>query len=181
MNKRSALMVTIAGALLLIARGSAGAAETTEQLPPARAIPGITAKDAFPQGCVDCHTVFPEMGMDQRLSTLMARWRGGVDAALLAKSQAAAPAGRTLSGKHPPLQASAFANVPASCLGCHGRSSTLAPPLGPLMHVVHLTDVGQSHFLTVYQGECTHCHKLNAQNGTWAIPSGSEQGSSGGT
>jgi cytochrome c553 len=149
------------------------ASKAAQAPPPARKIPGITADDAFPHACVDCHINHPELNLDARISSLMKGWNDKVEPALLAKAQAAAPAGVTLKGKHP---AAAFAlkNIPTSCLTCHSKKSTLAPPFAQMLHVIHLTGGEQNHFLTVYQGECTHCHKLNTSTGLWAIPSAAE-------
>lgn len=141
--------------------------------PPARKIPGITTEDAFPRGCVDCHTNHPEMNLDARISSLMKGWNNKVEPPLLAKAQATAPSGVTLKGKHP---AAAFAlkNIPAGCLTCHSKKSTLAPPFAQMLHRIHLTGGEENRFLTVNQGECTHCHKLNVSTAQWSLPSAPE-------
>lgn len=141
--------------------------------PPARKIPGVTTEDAFPRACVDCHTNHPELNLDARLSSLMKGWNNKVEPELLAKAQAAAPSGVTLKGKHP-VAAFALKNIPAGCLTCHSKKSTLAPPFAQMLHKIHLTGGEQNFFLTVYQGECTHCHKLNAETGLWSLPSAPE-------
>jgi hypothetical protein len=140
-----------------------------------RAIPGITAEDDFPAACVSCHTVLPD-GMDVRLSTLMQTWTAKVDSILLANARAAAPTGLTVVGKHPEVGKS-LSSIPAGCLVCHGRSSTLAPPFGRLMHRIHLVGGEANHFMTLFNGECTYCHKFDAGTGEWSIPSGPEPGS----
>jgi hypothetical protein len=33
----------------------------------------------------------------------------------------------------------------------------------------------RNHFLALFHGECTLCHKLDAKSGAWAIPSGPEK------
>jgi hypothetical protein len=131
-----------------------------------RAIPGINAKDAYPAACVDCHV------KDMRLSTQIARWNGSVDAKSLAAMQAFAPKGMTLKGKHPPVTGK---DIPASCLKCHAAMAKAAPPLAPLLHGIHLAKGDQSDFVKQFQGECTHCHKLNKTTGTWSMPSGTEK------
>lgn len=163
----------LVGFLLLVALATA--ADSRAQEPPApqaREIPGITADDQFPQACVSCHVVLPD-GMDVRLSTLLGQMTEGVDSALLALAQSTAPSGVTLVGQHPDARV-AVSNIPASCLPCHGTDSKLAPPFGRLMHRIHLTGGEQSVFLSMFQGECTHCHKLDMSSGAWSIPSGSE-------
>jgi hypothetical protein len=142
--------------------------------PPARAIPGITAQDEFPRGCVDCHVQLPERNLDVRLSTLIREWEQLVPDALLAKAQAAAPAGVTLRGKHPIVK-EPLAHIPADCLSCHRKDAKLAPPFARMLHAIHLTGGEQNHFLTMFQGECTHCHKLNSATGAWSLFSGSEK------
>ena len=58
---------------------------------------GVAAADPFPMGCVSCHTVDKTKGADHRLSVALTEWTlGKVDADLLAKAKASAPAGVTL-------------------------------------------------------------------------------------
>jgi hypothetical protein len=133
---------------------------------PPRAIPGINAKDAHPTGCVDCHV------KEDRVSAKLARWNGKIDAKTLATMQAFVPKGITLKGKHPALSGK---DVPASCMKCHTAGSKSMPPFAPLMHGIHLAKGDSSEFLKQYQGECTHCHKLNKTSGTWTLPSGPEK------
>lgn len=141
--------------------------------PAARKVPGVNAPDAFPRGCVDCHVSKP--GLDARLSSQLARWTAGkVDAGLLAQAQGAAPAGLKLKGKHPDAE-DALTDIPVGCQDCHSDDSKKAPPLARLVHRIHLTGGDQNHFLTEYQGECTHCHKLDAKTGAWSMPSGAEK------
>lgn len=159
---------SVVSVFVMIAPGSLRAA------PPAvRPIPGITAKDVYPSACVACHIRQPD-GTDTRISTLMARWNGQADAKRLLMMQALAPKGVTLKGKHVSL-ASAVKDIPASCAKCHTPQSKIAPPLGALIHVIHLSRGEESRFVTQYQGECTHCHKLNKSAGTWSVPNGAEK------
>jgi cytochrome c553 len=151
-------------------------ARVAAQAPPPqapRAIPGITAEDRFPRACVSCHVALPD-GQDVRLSTVMTGLREGTDSLLLANAQAAAPPGLRLTGKHPDASR-ALANIPTGCLTCHGRNATLAPPFNRLIHRIHLTGGEANHFLTMFGGECTHCHKLDPASGAWSIPSGPER------
>ena len=181
---RSALvsfLIGVAGCMLLLPVGAtaqapdSGAAAAT--VPPAqpspRKIPGINAPDLFPNACVSCHTNMPERGVDARISTMINAWREKVDPALLAKAQAAAPAGVTLKGKHP-AATTALKNIPAGCIKCHGSDSEKAPPMARMSHLIHLAGGDQNSFLAVSQGECTHCHKLNLETGAWSIPSAPE-------
>lgn len=148
--------------------------DTTEQkLLPPRNIPGITTQDQFPKACVDCHINYTEMNMDTRFSTLMQLWRVRVDSALLAKAQNAAPEGMILKGVHPDAPTT-FNNIPAECLTCHSKKSNVAPPFARMIHKIHLTGGTENHFLTLFQGECTYCHKLDMKTGSWTIPSAPE-------
>ncbi len=142
--------------------------------PPARKIPGINAVDPFPHACVDCHIDYPEMKLDARFGTMMAQWNQQVPPELLAKAQASAPKGVTLKGKHPKA-AFALQDIPAKCLVCHTKASKMAPPFAAMLHNIHLTGGEQNHFMTMFQGECTYCHKLDTLSGNWSIPSGPEK------
>jgi hypothetical protein len=93
-------VVSIAALLILSDTGMAG--DEHMKLLPARKIPGLTSEDKFPSGCVDRHVNMSQIKQDERLGTLMARWRKNAGAKLLKKPQAAAPAGVTLKGIHPP-------------------------------------------------------------------------------
>jgi hypothetical protein len=181
---RSALvsfLIGVAGCTLFLpgaakaqAPDSGAAASTVPPaMPSARKVPGINAPDLFPNACVSCHTNMPERGVDARISTMIQVWREKVDPALLAKAQAAAPAGVTLKGKHPAATA-ALKDIPAGCIKCHDSDSKKAPPMARMSHLIHLAGGDENPFLAVSQGECTHCHKLNLETGAWSIPSAPE-------
>ncbi len=138
--------------------------------PSARKIPGLTIKDAYPQGCVDCHVNRPDMPAP--LSVRIKQWSEKVDPKLLAQAKASAPKGVTLKGKH---LAVPVKDVPGACLKCHGKGSKMAPPFATMLHAIHLTGSDGNPFLTTFQGECTHCHKLNTATGEWSMPSGPEK------
>jgi hypothetical protein len=140
--------------------------------PQARKIPGINAEDSFPHACVDCHVKRPEM--DVRFSTLLGQWKTRVDSRVLAKAQASAPEGLVLKGKHPDIFAS-LKEIPSGCLQCHARDSKMAPPFSAMIHRIHLTGGEENHFMTLFQGECTYCHKLDQTTGRWGIPSAAEK------
>jgi len=142
--------------------------------PAAVASPATPGEDAYPGGCVDCHVNMPEAGVDARFGTAFARWREEVDAGLLARAQSTMPEGVRLKGRHPAAGRS-LEDVPAACLKCHRADSKSAPPFGRLLHLVHLTGGENNHFVTLFQGECTHCHKLDAATGKWSLPSGPEK------
>jgi hypothetical protein len=141
-------------------------------VPAARKIPGITTTDAFPRGCVDCHVKRPDK--DVRISTLMKQWNEKVDARLLDQARAATSEGATLKGKHPPV-GKALEDIPAACLKCHNNMPKGAPALAKMLHRAHLSTNPDNHFMTLFQGECTHCHKLKLETGEWSMPSGPER------
>lgn len=168
-------LLMAAGILSLAIPAAAQPPQGGPPMPPARKIPGITAPDTHPAGCVDCHINYADMKLDARFSTLMKGWTTGVPPALTSHARNAAPAGLPISGKHPAVPAGSFRNIPGSCLACHGKASKTAPPFARMIHEIHLTGGEQNHFLTMFQGECTLCHKLDAKSGAWAIPSGPEK------
>jgi hypothetical protein len=158
-----------------VALTAAAASQTPAALQGAavRQIPGLTAKDAFPNGCVDCH--IDGKNGNLRMSALMAAWTKAVPAPLADKARASSVTASRIKGKHPPM-ANVKANIPQTCLaGCHKKGSTIAPPFAQLMHTVHLAGGSQNRYLTAYQGECMHCHKLDQKTGTWKMPTGPEK------
>jgi hypothetical protein len=143
------------------------------QAPAVRQIPGLTAKDAYPTGCVDCHVAGKDG--DLRISAIMTKWTSAVPAALAEKAKGVSVDPLKIKGKHPAIP-TVKANLPRLCLtGCHQKGSTIAPLFAALMHAIHLVGGTQNRFLTAYQGECTHCHKLDQKTGTWKMPSGVEK------
>jgi cytochrome c551/c552 len=173
MNARVIFIAAVSAALFLMP-AIASLAQEGGGPPPARDIPGITSPDAFPRGCVDCHIDRPDIGKDVRLSTILREWSEKVPPVFLAKAQAASPEGVALKGKHPAVE-QALKDIPAGCLACHGENSKTLPPLSRMMHLYHLTGGGENPYLSIFQGECTHCHKLDAKTGEWFLPSGPEK------
>jgi hypothetical protein len=138
-------------------------------------IPGITTPDRTPHACVDCHANHPEMKMDFRLTTVLAKWHtAGADSGILEKARAAAPEGRIPTGKHPDIQALVKV-IPDDCFMCHVRDSRVAPPFTKLLHEIHLVGGKDNHFLTKANGACTSCHKLDEKTGMWHLGSGVEK------
>ncbi len=142
--------------------------------PSPREIPGITADDMFPSGCVNCHLNFTDRNMDTRISTSLAKWTEKVEPKLLEKAQAASSQGVVLVGKHPSATES-LTDIPMACIECHSSMSQKAPSFGQMIHLIHLSGGQDNHYMTLFQGECTHCHKLNLNTGKWFIPSDSEK------
>lgn len=155
----------------LAANAVAAEPQGTPGNPPAGA---VTAKDPFPNGCVDCHLNYPERNMDVRLSTLLVGWRKEVEPRLLAKARAASAPGAKLAGKHP-AAAGSLSSIPGGCLTCHRESSTRAPAFAPMIHAIHLTGGPENHYIAHFQGACTHCHKVDAATGRIRVPTGPER------
>jgi len=175
MHKAARFMMIIFGSMLC----TVGAAPRAQpggppELPPARAIPGLTAEDQYPRACVDCHIDYADMQLDTRLSALMARWAEGVDSGVLEIAQDVAGPGVKLMGVHPRVD-EALDDIPAACFSCHQRDAKGVVPLVPLLHRVHIGGGSEAVFLRVFQGECTHCHKLDRLSGQWRVPSASEK------
>ena len=159
-------------AVIMLATGSAPSARK-DVSQATRQIPGLTAKDEFPDGCVGCHIVAKDG--DMRIGAMAEKWKTAVPAPLLAKAKASSSDASKVKGKHPSIP-NVQANTPQTCLAaCHKRGSTIAPPFAQLMHAIHLTGGAQNKFLTMFQGECTHCHKMDQKTGTWKIASGAEK------
>lgn len=144
--------------------------------PPVRPIPGLTAPDQHPNACVDCHVNMKQFNMDVRISTLMEKWREGVEPKLLSAARASATDSTKITGRHPKLMGTRK-DIPGSCLSCHGRSSTTAPPFARMIHLVHLVGGDSNLYMGYHQGDCTHCHKLDPKTGKWSIPSAVEPAS----
>jgi hypothetical protein len=174
MSERASSMVS---RVLFIVLGVAALVAAPQEGPPIpplpRAIPGLTAPDAFPRGCVDCHVSRPDLRLDTRLSIGMRSWIAGVDPVLLAKVRAYSPEGMQLKGRHPKVDKS-LADIPNGCLKCHSQTSKSAPPFARLLHGLHLAGGAKNHYLSQFQGECTHCHKLDLKTGAWSFASGAE-------
>lgn len=138
-----------------------------------RNIPGITGVDNFPHSCVSCHKNYTDKKMDVRLSTILKEWNEKVDPKILAKVQSIAPEGVTLKGKHP-FKVDADASIPEVCNKCHGKSMKTAFPLGNLLHTIHLSGGKDNTYITMFNGECTNCHKMDWKTGVWSIVNGKE-------
>jgi len=115
------------------------------------------------------------MNLDVRISTLMAGWTNEVNSALLKRIRTLMPEGSKLKRQHPTLSAADLQDIPGACVKCHAESTTQTASLGPMMHVIHLGGVRDGHFLSIFQGDCTHCHKLDMSTGKWRMPSGPER------
>lgn len=110
-------------------------------------LPGITSKDDYPNGCVDCHKKESDKN-DYRLITALAQIKGHPDVAKIVKK------------------------VPNDCALCHKGGSGKAPALSNLVHEVHFTNAAKNAFVTVYKGACLNCHQLTVDTGDMKVKSG---------
>jgi hypothetical protein len=108
-------------------------------------LPGITVKDPYPNGCVDCHT-----------------GQGGK--APLVNAELA-----NLSG-HPKVD-TIVKILPKDCLICHNGKGR-APQFNLAMHLVHFNKPAENAFVTAYKGACLNCHSLDASTGEMSVKSG---------
>lgn len=145
-----------------------------DSIPPVAEIPGITAKDLFPRGCVDCHIDMPQINRDERLSSVMSTWDRQVPSELVEKARSLARDEEAIKGRHP-LSLEMFQAIPENCQICHKKGSGSVVPLAPLIHLIHLSGGEENHYLTIFQGHCTHCHKFDLNTGIVNLPSAQER------
>lgn len=142
---------------LVLAIGTGIAVYTQEEEVPA--IPGITADDTHPNGCIDCHRLAGE-NRDYRMSTAIAEWAEGAPEEVMHAAEAAWP-GVELTGTHPEVsEYVASQPMPQSCLTCHSSKSSI--PLDDALHTYHFAGGADNHFVSGYDGRCLQCHSLNA-------------------
>lgn len=168
-----ALSFLAATALTALSVCLLSAEEHRRERPTGPPIPGLTAPDTMPNGCVDCHKTFPDRNKDERLTTELEKWSRGVHGHLLELAQAAVPEGVTLKGKHPDVKA-LIKVIPDDCLMCHRAGGKNVPAFETLIHGIHLAG-RENHFVTRAGGHCTHCHKLDKKTGKLSLGSGKEE------
>jgi len=142
-------------------------------LPPLAKIPGLTVEDPFPRGCVDCHINMPQNNQDKRLSSILASWTLQVPPELITKARSVAGNDKVLKGRHPQSD-KMFQSVPGNCLNCHEYGSGSIVPLIPIIHLIHLSGGEENHYLRIFQGQCTYCHKFDPNTGITKVPSAQE-------
>jgi len=176
MKRASFVLLSCVLVALPVASAAEGQGEIVEPsgAPPPRAIPGITSEDQFPTACVGCHLKYRDMNLDTRLSTVMRAWSKQVDPEFLQIAQSVVDPDLVLSGVHPEVDV-AQQEIPAVCLNCHESGTDNPVPLVPFLHKVHLDSKGKAVFLSMFQGECTHCHKLDKATGRWSVPNATEE------
>lgn len=143
MNKRRVIVFSslLVGGLLAAVLGLTAAANAPTPL-----LPGITAKDEHPNGCVDCHIKIDET-KDYRLVNLPKTVKGHPDISKIVKK------------------------LPEGCELCHNGKSK-APDLPLVLHKIHFKGGAENHFVAFYQGQCLNCHQLNMETGAMTVKSG---------
>lgn len=131
-NSRSILLV----ALLALFCVAGLVAQSTPPAPPA--IPGLTAPDKLPNGCVSCH-VQSAPDKDYRISAELKKIKGHPDVSKIVKS------------------------VPDGCLVCHKEGS--ANNFNKVIHNVHLRK--DSYYIVEFQGNCLNCHAYTPEGMTF--------------
>jgi hypothetical protein len=109
-------------------------------------LPGITVKDPYPNGCVDCH-------IDQG---------GGKDSRVMAEL--------AKINAHPKVD-KIVKTVPKDCLICH-KAGPKPPVFSQAMHLVHFQKPSENAFVTAYKGACLNCHTLDLSTGVMSVKSG---------
>ena len=130
-------LVILGGAAVMLSAASAGDAPV---------LPGITAKDENPNGCVDCHKNQGE-GKDYRLSAGLAKIKGHPNVEKIVKV------------------------APKDCTMCH-KAGGKVPELSLVVHKAHFDKPTENAFVTVYKGQCLACHALDLKTGAMSTKSG---------
>jgi hypothetical protein len=136
-SKLARVPVLFLGCFFALALSVSAASNTA---PP---LPGITAADDRPKGCVDCH--INAGGKDFRLTVVL----------------------NSLKDGHPEV-VKTVKNVPVDCLKCHFASAK-APVLGSMVHRNHYSNAVNNAFLNEDKGSCLACHTVDTKSGKIAI------------
>ncbi len=139
MNRGRTVLCLIAGIALF--GGAVGLSAQSADLP------GITGKDDYPNGCVDCHVAL------------------GGDKAPLVTAELA-----KISG-HPKIDKLVKA-VPKDCLTLCHKVGGKGPAFNLVMHMVHFQKPAENRFVTVNKGACLTCHSLDLDTGLMSVKSG---------
>jgi cytochrome c5 len=135
MKKRNlkilAVILTVGLAGVIVALTAAAAS--------APVLPGITSKDNYPNGCVDCHK--KDGATDNRLNAVLAKIKGHPDISKVVKT------------------------IPADCEMCHKGGTGKAPLIAQVAHEFHYKEAATNVFVTTYGGQCLNCHALVVDTG----------------
>jgi hypothetical protein len=111
-------------------------------------LPGITVKDPYPNGCVDCHI---PSGAGEKSPLVTAE---------LAK----------VSG-HPKID-KIVKTIPKDCSTLCHKVGGKAPAFNLVMHKAHFEKPEDNRFVTVNKGACLTCHSMNPDTGGMIEKSG---------
>jgi len=111
-------------------------------------LPGITTKDAYPNGCVDCHVATP----------------GGDKSALVTAELAKI-------STHPKVD-KLVKTIPRDCATLCHKVGGKAPAINLVMHKAHFEKPSENRFVTVNKGACLTCHSWDAETGGMAEKTG---------
>jgi mono/diheme cytochrome c family protein len=157
---------------------------TQPKFPVPESIPGITAADPAPNGCVDCHTSDKAGEKLAKITVLLDEWnKNGAPAQVKAAAQLALKSvggdPTKITGKHPvagaPYKGQNIPGEPGKvCLLCHKAGAvgvSNAPPLDALLYLLKygdfdgkdkfVTPAKKNEFVTKFGGWCTACHALD--------------------
>ena len=137
-HSKSLILLIAVLALFLGAAVLASAQETLK-------LSGVTVKDEYPNGCVDCHTQSGEN--NYRLNTELKNLNGHPDITKITKT------------------------VPKDCAMCH-TPKLPAGSLNLITHKSHYQNPSKNSFISDYQGDCLACHSLNLSTGEMSVKSG---------
>ncbi len=130
---RTVKAVLSTGALLIMA--SVVVVSLTAANPPLPVLPGINAKDPYPQGCVSCHV--KSGSSDLRIPSYLKSVKDHPDITTLVKV------------------------VPDDCIKCH-KEGGVAKPQNQIDHLAHFSNPDKNFFVTGFTGSCLNCHALDA-------------------
>ncbi len=145
---------------------------TQPKFPVPDKIPGVTAADPAPRGCVDCHTKDKADDPLAKLSVLMDAYnKRGAPASVKAAAQVAIKAAggdpAKITGKHPTGGAMFKGqDLPKACLQCHSGDGKSIPRLDAMLYLLKYADFKDGKFVTPATtdfvkklgGWCTACH-----------------------
>lgn len=109
-------------------------------------LPGVTAKDPFPKGCVSCHIKTPK-GDERRLSADIRKVKGHPDVSQMMKV------------------------IPKDCAMCH-KGGPKPAPINTAIHKAHYSKQSASLFVKQFGGSCLACHAMDAKTGAVTVKSG---------
>ncbi len=136
MSKGGWMLLALLAAVVLFPIGAAGQA----------VLPGILGKDAFPNGCVDCHVKEGD-AVPAKLNLMLSKLP-----------------------KHPKVDAIVKV-VPTDCTMCHKEGAKMGT-IFSVVHKAHFAKKTDSQFIKLYNGSCLSCHSMDLDTGVVSVKSG---------